>query len=140
MATRLAVVALQAGHKDPTLIGRKRRGGRADFAHGLQAVAEESEGELTRRLPGYSWSLMRSTLQNLALDGTKQVKNVAIEDFFDWDPAYPMVESWCASLGWVSPELHAALDRVDELLDQISDDKTTWTDEAITRSPRSMES
>jgi hypothetical protein len=54
-------------------------------------VPEESEEELARRLPGYSWSLMRNALQKLALDGGEQIKDVEVEDCFDWDPAYPML-------------------------------------------------
>jgi hypothetical protein len=98
-------------------------------------VEQESQGDLARRLPGYSWTLMRNTLQKLALDGREQVKDVAVEDCFDWDPAYPMLASWCADLGWVQRELQDRLDRIDNLLDQLSDDPRFWTDPVIIGDP-----
>jgi hypothetical protein len=78
---------------------------------------------------------MRATLQKLSLDGPDQIQDPDVEDAFDWDPAYPMMAGWCSPLGWVSPELQANLDRVDELLDQIGGNQTHWTDEAIVESP-----
>lgn len=98
-------------------------------------MEQEKEADLARRLPGYSWTLMRNTLQKLALDGREQVKNVAVEDSFDWDSAYPMLESWCANLGWVPRDLQDRLDRIDNLLDQLSDDPRFWSDPAIIGDP-----
>jgi hypothetical protein len=98
-------------------------------------VSEESNEDLARRLPGYSWSLMRRALRLLALDGAEQVKYGEVGDCFDWDAAYPMLAAWCSGLGWVSPELQAELDRIDTLLGQLSDDKAAWTDEAIIGNP-----
>jgi hypothetical protein len=60
---------------------------------------QESAEELEQRLPGYSWSLMRATLQKLSLDGPDQIQDPDVEDAFDWDPAYPMIASWCSPLG-----------------------------------------
>ena len=43
-------------------------------------MPEESEEELARRLPGYSWSLMRNALQKLAPNGGEQIKDAEVED------------------------------------------------------------
>jgi hypothetical protein len=98
-------------------------------------VEQESQEDLARRLPGYSWALMRNALQKLALDGHEQVKDVGVEDCFDWDPAYPMLASWCEDLGWVPRQLQDQLDRIDNLLDLLSDDPRYWTDPCIIGDP-----
>jgi hypothetical protein len=99
------------------------------------AVEQESEEELAQRLPGYSWSLMRNTLQKLGLDGRQQITDVGVEDCFDWDPACPMLASWCDNIGWVPRELQIQLDRIDKLLDQLSDDPRFWSDPCIIGDP-----
>jgi hypothetical protein len=73
---------------------------------------------------------MRNALQKLSLDGGEQVKDVEVEDCFDWESAYLMLADWCDELG-VSPELQTRLDDIDGLLLQLSEDKTAWTDDAI---------
>ena len=80
------------------------------------------------------WSLLRSTTEKLAMEPTDQVNDPEIDECFDWDPSYRMSER-CEELGWISTDLHQRLNRIEELLTQLSSDHTAWSDEAITTYP-----
>lgn len=80
------------------------------------------------------WSLLRGTTEKLAMAPADQVKDPEIDECFDWDPSYQMSER-CEERGWISARLRQRLDRIDELLDALSGDRTAWSDEAIITYP-----
>jgi hypothetical protein len=82
-------------------------------------VLEDAGGEA--RTARWVWILLRGTVEKLAMPGEEQVKDPEIDECFDWDPGYLMVER-CQSAGWVSPNLRVLLDAVDALLERLSDD------------------
>jgi hypothetical protein len=41
----------------------------------------------------------------------------------------------CQELGWIPAELRQRLDKIDELLSQLSGDRTAWSDQAIITYP-----
>jgi hypothetical protein len=70
-----------------------------------------------------------------ARDGASgEIKDPAIDECFDWDPSYRMSER-CEELGWIPAELRQRLHRTEELLSQLSSDRTAWSDEAIITHP-----
>ncbi|MEW9531849.1 hypothetical protein [Microbispora sp. NPDC049125] len=78
--------------------------------------------------------MLRETVALLSLDAQHQVTEPSIDECFDWDPSYPA--SWQSKeMGWISSELSDRLDAIDGLLDQLSDDSTAWSDEAIATYP-----
>jgi hypothetical protein len=85
-------------------------------------------------LAQWVWSLLRGTAEKLAMDAGDQIEDPEIGECFDWDPSYEM-SSECADFGWISAELRALLDRIDDLLNQLSDDRAAWSDEAIITHP-----
>jgi hypothetical protein len=92
------------------------------------ASGQDSERELDTAK--WVWSLLRSTTQKLAMDPANQVNGPEIDECFDWDPSYQMSER-CEERGWISAELRQRLDRIEELLSQLSSDRTAWSDEGI---------
>ena len=86
------------------------------------------------RTARWVWTLLRGTVEKLAMPGEEQVKDPEIDECFDWDPGYLMVERY-QSAGWVSPNLRVLLDSVDALLDRLSDDPRFWSDAAIVGDP-----
>jgi hypothetical protein len=74
------------------------------------------------------WSLLRSTVEKLAMAGGDQIKDPEIDECFDWDPSYFMLER-CEELGWISAELGMLLSWIDAFLDQLSDDPRFWSDQ-----------
>jgi hypothetical protein len=80
------------------------------------------------------WSLLRGTVEKLAMAGRDQIKDPEIVECFDWDPSYLMLER-CEDLGWISAELRTLLDKIDTLLEQLSDDPRMWSDAVIISDP-----
>jgi hypothetical protein len=80
------------------------------------------------------WTLLRGTVEKLAMPGEEQIKDPEIDECFDWDPGYLMVDR-CQSAGWVSPGLLGLLESVDALLDRLSGDPRFWSDAAIVGDP-----
>ena len=50
------------------------------------------------------WSLLRGTVEKLAMAGGDQIKDPEIGECFDWDPSDLMLER-CEDLCWISAEL-----------------------------------
>jgi hypothetical protein len=80
------------------------------------------------------WSLLRGTVEKLAMAGRDQIKDAEIDEGFDWDPSYLMLER-CEDFGWIPARLRALLDKIDTLLDQLSADPRMWSDAAIISDP-----
>ena len=80
------------------------------------------------------WSLLRSTVEKLAMAPGDQIEDPEIDECFDWDPSYEMSER-CEDLGWISAELRTLLDGMDTLLGELSDDPRLWSDGAIISDP-----
>ncbi|HUN32143.1 MAG TPA: hypothetical protein VMU95_08975 [Trebonia sp.] len=59
-----------------------------------------------------------------------QVSDPVIAECFGWDPSYEMSER-CKEHGWIPAVLRERLDKIEELLSQLSDNHTAWSDEAI---------
>jgi len=86
------------------------------------------------RIARWVWSLLRGTVEKLAMPGEDQINDPAIEEGFDWDPSYLMVDR-CQDLGWITAELRGLLDALDGLLDRLSDDPRFWSDACIVSDP-----
>ena len=87
-------------------------------------------GDEEARTERWVWTLLRGTVEKLAMPGEEQVKDPEIDECFDWDPGYLMLDR-CRSAGWVSPNLRVLLDSVDALLDRLSADPRFWSDASI---------
>jgi hypothetical protein len=96
------------------------------------ADGQDPERELD--IAKWVWSLLRSTAEKLAMDPADQINDPEIDECFDWDPSYEMSER-SEELGWISEELRQRLDRIEELLSQLSSDRTAWSDKAIITYP-----
>jgi hypothetical protein len=79
-------------------------------------------------------ALLRGTLEKLAMPGKEQIKDPEIDECFDWNPGYLMMDH-CQRAGWVSPNLRVVLDSVDVLLDHLSGDPRFWSDASIVGDP-----
>ena len=86
------------------------------------------------RTARWVWTLLRGTVEKLAMPGEEQVKDPEVDECFDWDLGYLMVGR-CQGAGWVSPDLRVLLDSVDALLDRLSDDPRFWSDASIVGDP-----
>ncbi|HEX9030817.1 MAG TPA: hypothetical protein VF834_03165 [Streptosporangiaceae bacterium] len=80
------------------------------------------------------WSLLRGTVEKLAMAGGDQIEDPEIDECFDWDPSYLMLD-WCEAVGWVPGELRAFLDQIDSMLTRLSADPRLWSDAAIVGDP-----
>jgi hypothetical protein len=93
----------------------------------------EDAGE-EARTTRWVWTFLRGTVEKLAMPGEEQVKDPEIDECFDWDLGYLIVDR-CQSAGWVSADLRVLLDSVDALLDRLSDDPRFWSDASIVGDP-----
>jgi len=98
------------------------------------ALAGHEDPERELDTAKWVWSLLRSTTEKLAMEPADQIKDPEIDECFDWDPSYEMSER-CEQLGWISAELRRRLDKIEQLLGQLSSDRSAWSDEAITTYP-----
>jgi hypothetical protein len=80
------------------------------------------------------WSLLRGTIEKFAMAGRDQIKDPEIDECFDWDPSYLMLER-CEDYGWIPAELRALLNEIDAFLDQLSGDPRMWSDAVIISDP-----
>jgi hypothetical protein len=96
------------------------------------ADGQDSESELDTAK--WVWSLLRSTTEKLAMVPADQVNDPEIDECFDWDPSYRMSER-CEERGWIPAALRRRLDKIEEVLSQLSRDHTAWSDEAIMTYP-----
>ena len=95
-------------------------------------VQEDADEEA--RTARWAWTLLRDTVEKLAMPGEEQIKDPEMDECFDWDPGYLMVDR-CQSAGWVSPDLLVSLDSVDTLLDRLSRDPRCWSDASVVGDP-----